>query len=181
MGAKMIDTEMPSNYHVEAYLSDREYRRYATVDEPLRVQAWSDCVTRGIIPAGAFAPKLKLVAESAPQDWFLGIIEQVLTLHSMPENWDGQGASRISPGIASSALNLLFRTMDATSPKPAIVPTACGTIVLEWHGIEYDLEIELTTPSSCQISFREGTSWQDIEELPIQKAAKYILNTKGLR
>lgn len=176
----MIYAEAPPKYQVETYLSDREYRRYATLEEPLKVRPWSDRVARGIIPAGAYAPKLTLVADSAPQDWFIGIIEQVLKLYSLSENWDGQGASKISPEIAASSLNLLARTMDAKALKPAIVPTACGTIVLEWHGIGFDLEIELVSQSSCQISWREGTSWEDMDEQPVQKAVKYILKTKGL-
>ena len=79
----MIDTETPPKFHVETYLSDREYRRYATIEEPLKVRPWSDRVARGIVPVGSRA-KLLLVADSAPQHWFIEIIEQVSELYSLP-------------------------------------------------------------------------------------------------
>ena len=67
-------------------------------------------------------------------------IEQKLSeLASLPSDWDGDDALPIHADAIARAL-VVCRML---STPPEIVPLNNGTVQLEWHCHDYDLEIEV--------------------------------------
>jgi hypothetical protein len=82
---------------------------------------------------------------------------KIRELTSMPENWDGYGATRISSETqqnALSALDVLLRS----APVPDIVPNANGTIAFEWESSQGIGHFEIgKTKFSFYVKTRSGS------------------------
>ena len=78
-------------------------------------------------------------------------------LGSMPENWDGYGATRISRETqqnALSAIDVLLRS----APVPDIVPNPNGTISFEWESSQGIGHLEIgKTKFSFYVKTRSGS------------------------
>ena len=64
-------------------------------------------------------------------------------LYTLPENWDGYGASRIHLEYGEAMINYLDKVMSDNTPIPQIVPFSDGGVQAEWHVNGIDLEIEI--------------------------------------
>ena len=64
-----------------------------------------------------------------------GLSDRLERLSLLPENWDGYGASPISPQVIRRAELVLKDTLGLAGddiPLPFIAPAGDGTVVLEW-------------------------------------------------
>ncbi|MHB1034035.1 MAG: hypothetical protein ACYC35_11660 [Pirellulales bacterium] len=107
------------------------------------------------IPFGASS---LVFGHQLPQ-WFGDLLERITELGNLEENWDSYGARPIDPRCAVATADLLLSLLDATTPKPFIVPTTRGGIQLEWHRAGADLEIRIESPARWNVYFedqREG-------------------------
>jgi hypothetical protein len=52
----------------------------------------------------------------------------------------------VSFTCAQFAANLLERIFDSDLPAPSLVPGSDGTIQIEWHRNQYDVEIDILAP-----------------------------------
>jgi hypothetical protein len=64
-------------------------------------------------------------------------------LTSLPRGWDGYNGSPVSFTCASFAANLLERIYNAGAPEPSLVPGGDGTLQIEWHKNQFDIEIDV--------------------------------------
>lgn len=55
--------------------------------------------------------------------------------------------------------------MQPDTPSPQIIPTAMGTIQLEWHLRGIDLEVEALPSGLLHISCEDGESGEIVEDL----------------
>ena len=76
-----------------------------------------------------------------------GISDKLASLARLPENWDGAGASSISPNTVQRAKAILLEAFSVGKgriPLPSIAPTSQGMIVCEWsmpNGTELILDV----------------------------------------
>ena len=104
------------------------------------------------ITAGATAP-----------EWLADTEAALHNLLALPENWDSYGGRRIAPAAVNAAVDLLRQIVRQSTPAPAVIPTARGTVQLEWHIRGVDLEIEVTGPGDASAAFedaRDGAEWE---------------------
>ncbi len=86
-------------------------------------------------------------------------VEQFCQLES---NWDSYGAQPISSSAASGAVYWLNYLAQFDIPAPDIFPMHNGNIQVEWSEFGLDIEIEIISISTCDISFEdlsEDESW----------------------
>ena len=68
----------------------------------------------------------------------------------LKKGWDGFKASPVPIERANVAMHLIDRFLNINVPKPSIVPTYDGSIQIEWHMKNYELEIEITQLSEVE-------------------------------
>jgi hypothetical protein len=94
---------------------------------------------------------------SAPT-WLRQVCDRLSRILALPDNWDSYGARGFDPGAAVQALEVLQLVMHEDTPPPAIVPTAAGTLQLEWHTRGVDLEVEFLPSGHLAVSFEDVTA-----------------------
>ncbi len=110
--------------------------------------------------------------------WLTLTNKNLLAIVALNNNWDSYGADRISPKVAEAVHELLWNIMQMATPAPQIVPSANGSIQLEWHQKGIDLEIEVKSFSSFSVFFEdaqnEEASWEGDIETDLTKLVRYI-------
>ena len=96
--------------------------------------------------------------------WMQPLLDKVVRLETLRENWDSYGARPIDPNIAQATIKLLCEFLTPSDPIPSIVPTAHGSILLEWHEGGCDLEVEMRSPTSIQLVFDDGNEQEESEQ-----------------
>jgi hypothetical protein len=112
-----------------------------------------------------------------PPIWLPDLLTEINKLGRLQENWDSYGAKRIDPRCIEAANSLLRAVLDSATPKPAVVPTNCGGIQLEWHRDGIDLEIGIESPPRMSVSFedeRAGTQEELTLTGSVRPLVKYL-------
>ena len=92
----------------------------------------------------------------------LSCMAELNELAKLQPNWDGYGASRISPPIIDAARRFIDRLPESVPSPPAIVPMSPGNLQLEWHEGERVLELEFETPDT--IHYLQWDPSEHVEE-----------------
>lgn len=110
-------------------------------------------------------PSLSAHADS-PRLWD-GVIDQLLTLRQLEDDWDGQEAAAPDPGVVDSALRLAVRFHHAGQP-PAdrVLAGVNGTVFFEWHTPTQYTEIEVVAPGRAE-GRRVNKSDNSVEEFTV--------------
>lgn len=111
-------------------------------------------------------------------DWYKKTAKSLYSILSLGDNWDSYGANRISQETAKAVDELLVNIMHVCSPVPQLVPSASGSIQLEWHLGGIDLEIEVESLSTSYVSFddeqNEEQSWEGEIKYDLSRLVHYI-------
>lgn len=91
-----------------------------------------------------------LPSEKGDDHWN-AIIEKVLDLRNLEDDWDGLGAKAPSAALLDSALQLaeLFRQGGMKSPS-GVVPGLDGEVIFDWQSKEVYQEVEVCKPSYAE-------------------------------
>lgn len=84
-------------------------------------------------------------AQHIPQ-WVIDLTDRFVEITSLPIGWDGYAGLPVSFSSAHFAANLIGQLCVSDIPAPHLVPVADGTLQLEWHMNQYDLEIDVLAP-----------------------------------
>lgn len=106
--------------------------------------------------------------DEEPPKWFIPILAEVCTLGELPPNWNSYGAKPIDPYTAAAAATLLLDVLSEYDPIPAIVPTARGGVMFEWHECGMDLEIDVRSPTFVHVAMEDGGVFEETENASIQ-------------
>jgi hypothetical protein len=79
------------------------------------------------------------------------LIDDVLALRNLRDDWDGQGAEGPDAAVADGALKFARDFQSAQMPSAdRVIAGVNGTIFFEWHGSGGYLEIEVTAPDRAE-------------------------------
>ena len=95
--------------------------------------------------------------------WSSDLLAKISELGNLEEGWDSYGARPVDPQCAVAAVEFLLYVLDASLPKPSIVPTNRGGIQLEWHRAGADLEIEIESPTRLHVFFEDEQDGREDE------------------
>lgn len=86
-----------------------------------------------------------------PTSTWSQVMDDLLALRTLEDDWDGQGAKAPHPALVDSAIALAqyFRTIEK-SPADFAVAGVNGTVVFEWHDPDEYLEVEVTAPGRAE-------------------------------
>ena len=96
---------------------------------------------------GTFADYLRRYAMwSRKSAWLEELQEKLAELCALPEGWDSYDGRAVLPGIALFAREILDRVYEDGLPMPSLVPGSDGSLQIEWHCMDYDIEVDILAP-----------------------------------
>jgi hypothetical protein len=86
------------------------------------------------------------------------IIDDLLAMYAMRDNWDGLGAEAPGSDLLRSTIDLVCLLKEEPEiPVPSrIIPTPIGTVLLEWQTARQYLEWEVTRPYTAECMSKES-------------------------
>lgn len=97
--------------------------------------------------------KLVVEVRGNTPPWFYRVVSKIVDLHQLNDNWNSYGAKRVRPSSIGAAIEFLGRVTREETPEPIVVPTARGTVLLEWHTGGIDLEIDVLNSGTADVVF----------------------------
>lgn len=94
-------------------------------------------------PNGVFN---KRVMQTSAHEWQETIFSRLEEVVRLPINWDGYGGTPVGFGTAHFTMSMLHSACPVGSPAPQIVPGSDGGLQVEWHSLEYDIELHVHAP-----------------------------------
>jgi len=76
-------------------------------------------------------------------EWTKALVGKFNELTALNPGWDGYAGRPVSYTCASFAAKLLERLYDEALPPPSLVPGSDGTLQVEWHINQYDVEVDI--------------------------------------
>lgn len=87
--------------------------------------------------------------QSRGDRWIEPCVGRLSEILSLSQDWDSYGARAIKLNSVLGALRFLAMTMKPNTPIPDIGPSRNGNVVLEWHTLKGDLEVEILADANC--------------------------------
>lgn len=88
-------------------------------------------------------------------------------LTALPIGWDGYAGRPVSFACAQFAAALIERLYISSLDAPQLVPVADGSLRLEWHQNQFDVEIDIDAPYEIQAYRRNLVTGQE-EEIEVE-------------
>ena len=99
--------------------------------------------------------------------WFAELKDRFDELTALPRGWDGYAGRPVSCDCALFAANLIERLFVDGVPAPQLVPGGDGTLQLEWHRNQFDVEIDVLGPNDV-LAVRRDLRTGAVQELELQ-------------
>lgn len=106
------------------------------------------------LPHTAIVSSRESFLEGLWAQWF----ENLLSIRSLQDDWDGDGADAPTPEVVDAAsrfLNAIRRSKQFPVPN-RIVPSPNGTVVIEWQLPNIYIEAEITAADTIEWMVQEG-------------------------
>ncbi|MTE01679.1 hypothetical protein GIY56_15425 [Paracoccus sp. YIM 132242] len=98
--------------------------------------------------------------------WNEGLRKRFEHLCSLPRGWDGYRGQPVSFACANFAAQVLERLYTDGLPLPSLVPGSDGTLQIEWHQNQFDIELDILAPNKVMAYRNDDITGQD-EELEL--------------
>ena len=99
--------------------------------------------------------------------WVTELRDRFDELTSLPRGWDGYAGRPVSFTCAQFAANLIERLYVKGVPAPQLVPGSDGTVQIEWHRNQFDVEIDVLGTYEV-VAIRRNLRTDVVEELELQ-------------
>jgi len=100
-------------------------------------------------------------------DWIISLQDRFDKLTSLPLGWDGYEGRPVSFTTAQFAANLIERLFTRNLRPPQLVPGSDGTLQIEWHQNQLDIEIDILKPYSVIATYYNHVT-DNTEEIELQ-------------
>jgi hypothetical protein len=99
------------------------------------------------------------VVEQAIDVPWLDLIDELLSLRGLEDDWDGQGGEAPDPALVDGAIVLARRFQDEReTPADRVTAGVNGTIFFGWHFPGGYREVEVISPTEAEVRLvRDGT------------------------
>ena len=119
----------------------------ALASETAAFQQWDfDHGNSGSLVQGSFQLRRRRV-ESDSSPWNAELSERFDQICSLRPGWDGYTGIPVSFGCAHFAAAILKHLFTTGLPAPSLVPGSDGSVQIEWHRNQYDIELDVLEPN----------------------------------
>jgi hypothetical protein len=98
---------------------------------------------RGRVPATSY----RVVVQENRSHWYQALQGRFNELVKLPRGWDGYAGQPVSWDCVSFAAKILERFCKDDLSPPSLVPGGDGTLQIEWHKNNYDVELDVLGPN----------------------------------
>ncbi|MCI0463302.1 MAG: hypothetical protein L0Z62_40665 [Gemmataceae bacterium] len=100
-------------------------------------------------PAAATSADVSPSAATAQWD---RLLDDLLRMRALEDDWDGQGASALNPANVDRAIAWVqqMRCWERALPPVRVVPGVTGELILEWQAASFYLTAELSQPDRVE-------------------------------
>ncbi len=95
----------------------------------------------GITANSAFAQSRVFVGEHSP--WIHFLQNRFNELGALPRGWDGYNGLPVRATVLMFAADIMKKLYVPGLKAPALVPGADGTLQIEWHSNQFDIELDV--------------------------------------
>lgn len=110
--------------------------------------------------------------------WATEIAKNLLALTELKKGWNSYNANRIDFDNINTAYEFLKDLYKPGLLPPSIIPTHSGSIQLEWHTTDADLEIEIVDNFKFDVFFSSEKNpdddWEDIVSYDLERLTETI-------
>ena len=138
-----------------------------TLGEKVWLPALQDAEARPWPPSLALGQSTLPAWLLAKNAWSRLLADRLSEVAALPEGWDGYDGKPVSLPIVQFACDLVDFLYLPGLPAPQLVPGGDGTLQLEWHVNQYDLEIDILAPCQLAASLHDLESGKE-EELEVE-------------
>ncbi len=87
----------------------------------------------------------------APANTWGSLIDELLRIRNLEDDWDGEGTEAPHPALVDAAITLA-QSLEASGRPPAdrVIASVNGTVYFEWHTPLGYQEIEVTSPLDAE-------------------------------
>ncbi len=111
-------------------------------------------------------PPISISTDQPTRAW-TALIDCLLALRDLKDDWDGQGASAPDPAVVDSALRLASRFRSGGErPADRVLADVNGTVFFEWYTPAHYTEIEVVAPGVVE-GRRVNTATNTVEEFTL--------------
>lgn len=142
-------------------MNERSDRTTAFQDEMPNYRA----DTNGISSLNPHEPRVRVMHPGSA--WVEELEERLDVLTKLRRGWDGYSGAPVSFPCAHFAANLIEALHTSSIPAPQLVPMANGTVRLEWHMNEFDVEVDVLGPYDV-VAYRADHLNGSEDEIEIQ-------------
>lgn len=103
----------------------------------------SEPVVRNRFAANSAFPQHRAIVDWNRSPWAQELNSRLNELTSLVQGWDGYEGVPVSWDCATFAANLIERIYVVGLSAPSLVPGSDGTLQIEWHKNNYDVEIDV--------------------------------------
>jgi hypothetical protein len=93
--------------------------------------------------------------------WAYEVTGELWRLCELQAGWDGYRGVPTRADVVEFAVRMLGAISRPTTPKPAIVPLPSGSLQLEWHTNDADVELKVLGPNSVEAWMSDPTTDDD--------------------
>lgn len=116
-------------------------------------QQWGfDRGNLGSLIQGSFRVHRRRV-EGNTSPWNAALGDRFNQICSLRPGWDGYRGAPVSFACAHFAATILEHLYTVGLPAPSLVPGSDGTMQIEWHRNQYDIELDVLAPNKV-IAYR---------------------------
>ena len=109
------------------------------------------------------------------EDWLQELDEQILGLSNLPVGWDGYKGIPVTDSSTRFAKIILEQTFQPSLDAPELVPGSDGTLQIEWHQNQFDIEIEVLNDNRA-IAARYDHRSKKLEEIEVNTDYSLLVN-----
>ncbi len=99
--------------------------------------------------------------------WITELMYRFNELTALPHGWDGYAGRPVSFECAQFAAKMIDCLFVEGISAPQIVPGGDGTLQVEWHENQYDVEIDVFAPNDV-LAVRRNHRTGEVQELEFQ-------------
>lgn len=89
----------------------------------------------------------RIRVEGDRSDWNASLSKRFDDLCALRKGWDGYRGQPVSFACARFAATILEHLYTDGLPAPSLVPGSDGTLQIEWHRSQYDIELDVLAPN----------------------------------
>jgi hypothetical protein len=120
----------------------------------------------GHVVNGHFASH-RVIVDGHKSEWNRLLSKRFDQMCALELGWDGYSGRPVKASCASFAANILEHLYRVGLEAPSLVPGGDGTVQIEWHHNQFDIELDVLAPNKVRAYRHDCESDQD-EEVDIE-------------